>query len=57
MKRIQVVDEILTINIHNDKVTVDVPKTGDTFNLWLWVGLMALGAAGAGTTLFISRKA
>ena len=50
MKRIQVVDEILTINIHNDKVTVDVPKTGDTSNLWLWV-------VGAGTTLFISRKA
>lgn len=51
-----VVDETLTINVHNDKVTVDVPKTGDTSNLWLWVGLMALGAAGAGTTLFISRK-
>ncbi|MDO4286295.1 MAG: SpaA isopeptide-forming pilin-related protein [Eubacteriales bacterium] len=49
-------DETLTVRVHNDKVTVDVPKTGDDTNIWLWVGIMALCAAGAGTAFFIGRK-
>lgn len=51
-----VVDETLTVNVHNDKITVDVPKTGDTFNLWLWLGLMAVGGGGAGVCAYRLRK-
>ena len=51
-----VVDETLTVNVHNDKITVDVPKTGDTFNLWLWLGLMAAGGGGAGVCAYRLRK-
>ena len=51
-----VTDETLTINVHNDKITVDVPKTGDNSNLWVWISLMVLGVAGAGTTLVLGRK-
>lgn len=51
-----VTDETLTINVHNDKITVDVPKTGDNSNLWVWISLMALGVAGAGTTFMLGRK-
>ena len=51
-----VVDETLTVNVHNDKITVDVPKTGDTSNLWLWVGLMAAGLGGIGACAYGLRK-
>ncbi len=52
-----VADEILTVDIHNDKVTVDVPKTGDDSNLVLWIALMLAGAAGmAGTGIFYFKK-
>lgn len=51
-----VVDETLTINVHNDKVTVDVPKTGDTSNLWLWVSLMAAGISGIAVCAYSLRK-
>ena len=51
-----VVDETLTVNVHNDKITVDVPKTGDTSNLWLWFGLMAAGAGGIGACAYSLRK-
>lgn len=54
-----VTDETLTVNVHNEKVTVDVPKTGDDTNTWLWIGLMAacvLGAGAAGTVLVIRKK-
>lgn len=51
-----VVDETLTVNVHNDKITVDVPKTGDNSNLWLWVGLMAAGLGGIGTCVYGLRK-
>lgn len=47
-----VANETLTVKIHNDKSTVDVPKTGDDFNLTLWISLFAVAAAGAGTTAF-----
>ena len=49
-------DETLTVNVHNDKVTVDVPKTGDDFNPWMWVGLIAASAAGLGTSIFWAKK-
>jgi LPXTG-motif cell wall-anchored protein len=51
-----VVDETLTVNVHNDKITVDVPKTGDTSNLWLWIGLMAAGISGIGVCVYGLRK-
>lgn len=51
-----VVDETLTVNVHNDKITVDVPKTGDTSNLWLWIGLMAAGLGGIGACAYGLRK-
>lgn len=49
-------DETLTVNVHNDKVTVDVPKTGDDFNPWMWIGLIAASAAGLGTSIFWAKK-
>ena len=51
-----VADETLTVNVHNDKVTVDVPKTGDDFNPWMWIGLIAASAAGLGTSIFWAKK-
>lgn len=45
-------DETLTVNVHNDKVTVDVPKTGDNFNPWIGGGLIAAGTAGLGASIF-----
>ena len=53
-----VTDETLTVNVHNEKVTVDVPKTGDDTNMWFWIGLMATGVIGAGAaaTVLIIRK-
>lgn len=51
-----VADETLTVNVYNDKVTVDVPKTGDDTNIWLWVGITALCAVGMGVTLVVGRK-
>lgn len=54
-----VADETLTVNIHNEKVTVDVPKTGDETPLGLWITLAVLGASGVGGTVLattIRRK-
>ena len=51
-----VADETLTVRVHNDKVTVEVPKTGDDTNIWLWVGIMGLCAAGTGAAVFFGRK-
>ena len=51
-----VADETLTVNVHNDKITVDVPKTGDDTNLALWIGLMALGVTGVGVTGLVYLK-
>ena len=49
-------DETLTVNVHNDKVTVDVPKTGDNFNPWIWVGLIAASTVGLGASIFWAKK-
>ena len=35
---------------------MDVPKTGDESNMWLWIGLLGLSAAGAGTLIFVEYK-
>lgn len=51
-----VVDETLTVHVHNDKITVEVPKTGDNSNLWLWFGLMAAGAGGIGACAYSLRR-
>lgn len=51
-----VVDETLTVNVHNDKVTVDVPKTGDESHMGLWLALIGVSMAGIGATIYFSRK-
>lgn len=51
-----VANETLTVNVHNERVTVDVPKTGDDANLALWIGLMCVGLAGAGASVFFYLK-
>lgn len=51
-----VADETLTVNVHNDKITVVVPKTGDGFNPWIWAGLSAVSAAGLGGSVYWARK-
>lgn len=51
-----VTDETLTVNVHNEKVTVDVPKTGDDSNLWIWGSLLGLSALGAGALVFVDYK-
>jgi LPXTG-motif cell wall-anchored protein len=51
-----VVDETLTVRVHNDKVTVDVPKTGDETDLWIWILTGVLGAGGLAATILVSRR-
>lgn len=52
-----VADETLTVNVHNNKITVDVPKTGDDAPLMLWLALTVLGAVGVtGSAIFYFRK-
>ena len=51
-----VADETLTVNVHNDKITVDVPKTGDDNHLALWLAILGVSAAGIGGVVYFSRK-
>lgn len=52
-----VADETLTVKVHNDKITIEEPpKTGDTSNMVLWLGLMLLSCAGIAGTVLYSRK-
>lgn len=52
-----VADETLTVNVHNNKITVDVPKTGDDSPLVLWLVLTAIGAVGVtGSAIFYFKK-
>lgn len=51
-----VVDETLTVNVHNDKITVDVPKTGADNNLVLWLTLLGVSMAGVGVVIFFGYK-
>lgn len=50
-------DETLIVNVHNDKITVEVPKTGDDNILWMWIGLTIISAAGlVGTICYLRKK-
>lgn len=50
-------DETLIVNVHNDKITVEVPKTGDDNILWMWIGLTVISAAGLfGTICYLRKK-
>lgn len=51
-----VADETLTVKVHNDKITVEVPKTGDESHMGLWLALLGVGVAGVGATIYFSRK-
>lgn len=51
-----VANETLTVKIHNDKTTVDVPKTGDDTDLVLWLSLLGVAAAGVGCAAFFCLK-
>lgn len=49
-------NETLTVNMHNEKDTPDVPQTGDNTNLPLMLGLMLASLAGLVATLLFSRR-
>ena len=48
------VDATAIVQMHNE--FRDTPKTGDDFNLGLWVSLAALSVVGAGVLGFVSYK-
>ena len=39
-------NETLEVKVHNDRVTVEIPKTGDTANLMIWGLLLCLAGTG-----------
>ena len=45
---------VVTVSMHNE--LRDAPKTGDDFNLALWVGLASVSVIGAGVVTFIGLK-
>ena len=51
-----VADEMLTVKVHNEKITVDVPKTGDESNLAAWIALLGVGGIGLLTTAVITIR-
>ena len=52
-----VADETLTVNVHNDKITIEEsPKTGDNSNIGLWFGLLGLSCLGMVGTVIYSRR-
>ena len=53
-----VANEMLTVNVRNDKITVEEPpKTGDNSNMALWFGLLSLSCLGMiGTVVCGNRK-
>lgn len=53
-----VANETLTVNVRNDKITVEEPpKTGDNSNMALWFGLLSLSCLGIiGTVVCGNRK-
>ena len=52
-----VADETLTVNVHNDKITIEEPpKTGDESNMALWFGLLALSCFGMVGTVIYGRR-
>jgi len=51
-----IADQTLEVRVHNDKVTVDVPKTGDDTNLIFWLTLLGAGLAGCVTAAVLAMK-
>lgn len=52
-----VADETLTVNVHNDKITIEEsPKTGDNSNIGLWFGLLGLSCLGMVSTVIYGRR-
>ena len=51
-----VADEMLTVKVHNEKITVDVPKTGDETNLAAWIALFGVGSIGLLTTAVLTIR-
>lgn len=51
-----VADETLIVDVHNDKITTDVPQTGDNSNMALWLGLMMLSCFGMVSTMIYGRR-
>lgn len=52
-----VADETLTVNVHNDKITIEEPpKTGDNSNMGLWFGLLGLSCLGMVGTVIYGRR-
>ena len=52
-----VADETLTVNVHNDKITIEEPpKTGDNSNMGLWFGLLMLSCLGMVGTVIYGRR-
>ena len=52
-----VADETLTVNVHNDKITIEEsPKTGDNSNIGLWFGLLGLSCLGMVGTVIYGRR-
>lgn len=48
-------EQLITITVANEPVT-DVPKTGDTSNMALWLSLLGLSSAGAAGAAVLSRR-
>ena len=48
------VDDVVTVSMHNE--LRDTPKTGDDFNLALWIGLASVSVIGAGIVTVIGLK-
>lgn len=52
-----VADETLTVNVHNDKITIEEsPKTGDNSNIGLWFELLGLSCLGMVGTVIYGRR-
>ena len=52
-----VADETLTVNVHNDKITIEEPpKTGDNSNMGLWFGFLMLSCLGMVGTVIYGRR-
>lgn len=51
-----VADETLTVRVYNNKITVDVPKTGDESQMGLWLALLGISMTGLGAVIYFIHK-